>query len=293
MAPSIRLEGSRRYDTVLLIPQDIEGKAARRVQRRVVCVTRRGEVLKIQRLAPDGRVLEEIRPGDPREETSAVVSHRRRLVCEADVVTGETDLASARSCSGPDTTRRPGGNHRPHERLGVTRTERHADPRQEGAAMTHHLLRPAVTALAVALIAPTALAQNAANKPVPAHAAPSDPVAELLRRQGERYHHAPDSAQDPDELRRTQALNAEIVAQNDLAENEDRANAAAYAREQARYQAELEAAEAERLRHESDLRTAIRAQADYERQMAEWQATVAACERGDRARCNAGRRPGP
>ena len=27
----------------------------------------------------------------------------------------------------------------------------------------------------------------------------------------------------------------------------------------------------------------------YERQMADWQATVAACERGDRARCNAGR----
>jgi len=163
--------------------------------------------------------------------------------------------------------------------------------------MTHRLPRPAFTALAIALTAPAALAQTAAEKParplVPAQAAPSDPVADLLRRQGERYHRAPDSAQDPDELRQTQALNAEIVAQNDLAENEDRANAAAYARDQARYQAELEAAEAERLRHESDLRTAAKAQADYERQMAEWQATVAACERGDRARCNAGRRPGP
>ena len=139
-------------------------------------------------------------------------------------------------------------------------------------------------ALSALLTAPT-LAQT----PTPAQAAPSDPVADLLRSQGERYHRAPDSAQDPDELRRTQALNAEITAQNDLAENEDRANAAAHAQAQARYQSELETAEAERLRYESDLRTAAEAKALYENQMADWQATVAACERGDRARCNAGR----
>ncbi len=158
--------------------------------------------------------------------------------------------------------------------------------------MTHRLLRLTLTALAVALAAPVALAQTsdkAAKPPVSAQTAPADPVADLLRRQGERYHRAPDSAQNPDELRQTQALNAEIVAQNDLAENEDRANAAAYAREQARYQAELEAAEAERLRHEADLRAAAEAQALYQRQMADWQATVAACGRGDRVRCNAGR----
>ncbi len=93
---SIRPEGdSRRYDTVLLMPQDVAGEAARRVQRRVDCATRRGEVLKIQRLAADGRVLEEITPDDPREETAAVVSHRRRLVCEADITVGAADLASA------------------------------------------------------------------------------------------------------------------------------------------------------------------------------------------------------
>ncbi|WP_312144926.1 cell wall hydrolase [Brevundimonas sp.] len=125
----------------------------------------------------------------------------------------------------------------------------------------------------------------------PVQAASSDPVADLLLRQGERYHRAPDAAQDPDELRRTQALNAEIAAQNDLAENEDRANAAAHAKAQAAYQSQLEAAEADRIRHKSDLNTAAQAQADYERQMADWQATVAACERGDRARCNAGRQP--
>lgn len=169
-------------------------------------------------------------------------------------------------------------------------------------------VRPLLAALTVALMVTPALAQTAA-KPAKAaatqtpsaaqiqaqtQAAPHDPVADLLRSQGERYHRAPDSAQDPDELRRTQALNDEIVAQNDLAENEDRANAAAHARAQAQYQSELEAAEADRQRYESDLRTAAEAKALYERQMADWQATVAACERGDRARCNAGRQaPAP
>ena len=144
------------------------------------------------------------------------------------------------------------------------------------------------TTLAVSLTVGSAYAQSQSQtRPQPA---PKDPVAEMLLSKGERYHRAPDSAQDPDELRQTQALNAEIVAQNDLAENEDRANAAAYARAQAQYQSELEAAAIEaRERRETDLRTAAEAQAAYERQMADWRATVAACERGDRARCNAGR----
>ena len=155
------------------------------------------------------------------------------------------------------------------------------------------LLAAALSIVLGAFLTAPALAQTS-TPPKPAQAAPSDPVADLLRRQGERYHRAPDSAQDPDELRRTQALNDEITAQNDLAENEDRANAAAHAKAQAQYQSELETAEAERLRYESDLRTAAEAKALYERQMADWQATVAACERGDRARCNAGRQaPAP
>ena len=161
--------------------------------------------------------------------------------------------------------------------------------------MTRAIRPPRTAAFAVVLsllmAAPTLAQTPTPAKPAPA--ASSDPVGDLMRRQGERYHRAPDSAQNPDELRRTQALNDEIVAQNDLAENEDRANAAAHAKAQARYQTELEAAEAEaraaRERHEADLRTAAEAQAAYERQMADWRATVAACERGDRARCNAGR----
>ena len=160
-----------------------------------------------------------------------------------------------------------------------------------------HALRPHRTVLLAAALSAFLAAPSLAQTPTPpkpAQAASSDPVADLLRSQGEGYHRAPDSAQDPDELRRTQALNAEITAQNDLAENEDRANIAAQAQVQARYQAELEAAEADRARHESNLRTAAEAQTLYDLQMADWRATVAACERGDRARCNAGRQaPAP
>jgi len=123
--------------------------------------------------------------------------------------------------------------------------------------------------------------------------AQKDPVAEMLRAKGERYHRAPDTAQDPDELRQTQALNAEIVAQNDLAESEDRANQAAQTEAQRRWQAEVDQAQAEariaRERHEADLRAADEAKARYDRDMADWRATAAACQRGDTARCYAGR----
>lgn len=158
-----------------------------------------------------------------------------------------------------------------------------------------HMIRPAFAALAVALFATPGLTQTAGKPAKLAPAASSDPVGDLMRRQGERYHRAPDSAQNPDELRRTQALNDEIVAQNDLAENEDRTNQAAYAEAQRRYQAEVAQSDAQaraaREQHEADLRAAAEAQARYDGEMADWRATVAACERGDRARCNAGRRP--
>lgn len=154
-----------------------------------------------------------------------------------------------------------------------------------------HVLPPAV-ALTLALSALAAPAGAQAQTATQTQTQSRDPVAEMLTK-GERYRRAPDSKQDPDELRQTQALNAEIVAQNDLAENEDRANQAAQAEAQRRWQAELDQTEAEtraaRERHEADLRAAEQAQARYDREMADWRATVAACERGDRARCNAGR----
>lgn len=154
-----------------------------------------------------------------------------------------------------------------------------------------HVLPPAV-ALTLALSALAAPAGAQAQTATQTQTQSRDPVAEMLIK-GERYRRAPNSKQDPDELRQTQALNAEIVAQNDLAENEDRANQAAQAEAQRRWQAELDQTEAEtraaRERHEADLRAAEQAQARYDREMADWRATVAACERGDRARCNAGR----
>lgn len=148
------------------------------------------------------------------------------------------------------------------------------------------------TTLAVSLTVGSAYAQSQSQtRPQPA---PKDPVAKMLLSKGERYHRAPDSAQDPDELRQTQALNAEIVAQNDLAENEDRANQSAQAEAQRRWQAEVDQTEAQaradRERHEADLRAADEAQARYERDMADWRAAAAACQRGDTARCNAGRK---
>ncbi|WP_415288481.1 cell wall hydrolase [Brevundimonas sp. S1H14] len=153
----------------------------------------------------------------------------------------------------------------------------------------------ALTLALTALAAPAGAQSTAPRADQPqtqAQTQSRDHVAEMLIK-GERYRRAPDSKQDPDELRRTQALNAEIVAQNDLAENEDRANQTAQAEAQRRWQAELDQTEADaraaRERHEADLRAAGEAQARYDREMADWRATVAACERGDRARCNAGR----
>ena len=148
------------------------------------------------------------------------------------------------------------------------------------------LILPLVLA---ALAAPASAQTTTAPRPAQAQAQPADPVAEMLRSKGERYHRAPDSTQDPDELRQTQALNAEIVAQNDLAENEDRANQAAHAEAQRRWQSEMDRVRAAREQYEADLRVADEAKARYDRDMADWRATVAACERGDRARCNAGR----
>lgn len=82
---SVRIDGPvRLYDTVLLLPQDQEGAAAVRVQRRIDCQTRRGEALKILRQDASGATLEEVIPEDQREDFSAVISHRQRLICDAD-----------------------------------------------------------------------------------------------------------------------------------------------------------------------------------------------------------------
>ena len=95
---SMRIEGpGRRYDTILLLAQDENNAAAVRVQRRIDCQTRRGEVLKIVRLRADGSTLEETIPEDRREDFSAVISHRQRVICLADPKAegAEADLVAA------------------------------------------------------------------------------------------------------------------------------------------------------------------------------------------------------
>ena len=132
-------------------------------------------------------------------------------------------------------------------------------------------------ALCVALVAPAVSAQSVSPS--------ADPIADAMRERGEAYRRGPDEKQDPEELRETSALNAEILEQNDLAELQDRANQRAHARAQAEYQEELDLREMEIRRIEAE--TAARdaayqaEKAAYERARADWQACVA----GDKARC--------
>lgn len=143
------------------------------------------------------------------------------------------------------------------------------------------LNRPLKSLVAASL----ALGLMASSSALAQTAAPSDPVADALRQRGEANRQAPDSVQTPEEQRTTSALNAEILDQNDLAEMEERARLADYAKAQADYQAELErvAAENERIaretaeheaRYKAEMEAHARARADWE-----------ACNAGDRSRC--------
>jgi hypothetical protein len=75
------------------------------------------------------------------------------------------------------------------------------------------MIRPAVTAaftaFALGLTVPAVAQVQSQSTAQPAlQAAPLDEAAQArIRAQGEAYHRAPDSAQDPNELTRTQILN--------------------------------------------------------------------------------------
>jgi hypothetical protein len=118
---------------------------------------------------------------------------------------------------------------------------------------------------------------------------PADPAAReaLLRARGEAYHRAPDSQQTEAELAVTRALNAEIAAQNDLAERQEAADRLAHDAALARYQIEVQQTE-ERARAAAEATRA--AQDQYDRDYAAWEERVAACRAGVRAAC-AARRP--
>lgn len=118
--------------------------------------------------------------------------------------------------------------------------------------------------------------------------AAQDAVAQLLR--GEANAEASDAEQDPAEVSTTRALNAEIVAQNDLAANQERADRDAYQAQLDANAAELRAIEAQvaaESRAQADLYAAQ--QAEYERRMALWREVSEACRLGQTERCRVGR----
>ena len=103
---------------------------------------------------------------------------------------------------------------------------------------------------------------------------------------GEAYHRAEDSEQDPVEVRTTQALNDEIASRNQLAQNQEDAD-------RAKYEETVTASNQARLTYEEDVRRSQAAQSDWEAEQARWQAErarweadVRACEAGDRTRCS-------
>jgi hypothetical protein len=113
----------------------------------------------------------------------------------------------------------------------------------------------------------------------------------MLRAKGEAYHRAPDSEQVPAEVAETRRLNAEIAARNAAAATQEEADRTAFLEAQAQHQSSADLSDADRLQHEEALRLSAEAQVRYEQEMADWRATVAACEAGDRVRCRAGKSP--
>lgn len=111
-----------------------------------------------------------------------------------------------------------------------------------------------------------------------------DPAAReaLLQARGEAYRRAPDSQQTEAELAATRALNAEIVAQNDLAAKQEEADRLAHDAALARYQIEVRQTE-ERAHAEAEAARA--AQNQYDRDYAAWMERVKACQSGVRAAC--------
>lgn len=169
-------------------------------------------------------------------------------------------------------------------------------------------IKPATLALAALLMtAGASYAQKTDPRASQTQAAPlADPVDQLLRQpdatpvatvptnDGEAYRRADDAQQDPAEVRTTQALNDEIAAQNQLADNQDRADQEAFELERARYQATVDQATRDRLAYEEAVRQSDAAQRQWEidrdaaeRARGQYAADVLACRAGDRRRCAA------
>ena len=161
-----------------------------------------------------------------------------------------------------------------------------------------------VAACAAALTFVLAAGAAEAQKPT-AQTRPADQADQLLSdaqttatpppvNDGEAYHRAEDSEQTPEELRTTRALNDEIASRNQLAENQERADQAAFEAERAKYEATVTASTQAQLAYEEDVRRSSAAQSEWQAEQARWQAQrarweadVRACNAGDRTRCAA------
>ncbi|GEM_PF-276773 len=176
-------------------------------------------------------------------------------------------------------------------------------------------ISPAALAIA-ALLASPAFAQQSttpapadnvatllgAPAPTPASQARTSAAASTdaaLELKGETNAPAPDSEQNPAELSITARLNSEVAARDELADQTDRANQAAYARSQSEYKEAVADRQAEIERQAIDTQINAQSRAEYnaeqedryQKAMADWRATVAACDRGDASRCRAGSMP--
>lgn len=145
------------------------------------------------------------------------------------------------------------------------------------------ILRPALVGLFLATAAPAA-AQDSVDRllqaPTATPLAAGAPVND-----GEADIQATDDQQDPEELRVTRALNAEITARNELAAAQERSDQATFEAERARHEAEAAEFLRQRLVWEEGVRQADEAQRRWEADRARWEADTHACQAGDRSRC--------
>lgn len=113
---------------------------------------------------------------------------------------------------------------------------------------------------------------------------PNDPKAReaLEQARGEAYHRADDSKQTEEELRTTRALNAEIAAQNELADRSDEAARLEYDAALARHQIEVRRIQEETRAAAEATRAA---QEQYDRDYAAWRERVRLCQSGVRTAC--------
>lgn len=159
--------------------------------------------------------------------------------------------------------------------------------------MTHTLRNGGLVVAAWLLTGGSGYAQETAPS-----VRPADPVNALLGlpasdapavtpkiNDGEAYHRADDAAQDPAELRTTRILNDEIASRNQLAEDQERADQAAYELERASHQAAVDQATRDQLAYEESMRQWEADRQRAERERGRYAADLLACRAGDRARC--------